>query len=114
MLYSLAIFGSECASEFVKNVFSSNSDIWSARNVSALSPNSIAGISIFHSFSSATFDFDVSSFAIFSSVFFSCVSDIGISTLNFIFFSFVIWLIEKEITRLITIEIIVIYFLLYK
>ena len=44
LLYSLAILGSECASEFVTNVLSSNSDISSAKNVSELKPNSTANI----------------------------------------------------------------------
>ena len=44
MLYSLAILGRECASEFVTNVLFSNSDISSAKNVSELRPNSTANI----------------------------------------------------------------------
>ena len=44
LLYSLAILGKEWASEFVKNVLVSSSDIWSAKNVSELKPNSIAKI----------------------------------------------------------------------
>ena len=49
LLYSLAIFGSECASEFVKNDFDSSSLILSAKNVSELKPSSIAGISLYFS-----------------------------------------------------------------
>ena len=41
LLYSLAILGSECASELVKNVLFSSSDIWSARFVSELKPSSM-------------------------------------------------------------------------
>ena len=44
LLYSLAILGRECASEFVKKVLVSSSLISSAKNVSELNPNSIAGI----------------------------------------------------------------------
>ena len=44
LLYSLAILGSECASEFVMKFFVDNSEISSAIDVSELSPNSIANI----------------------------------------------------------------------
>ena len=43
-MYSLAILGKECASEFVTNVLFSSSDISSAKNVSELNPNSTAKI----------------------------------------------------------------------
>lgn len=49
LLYSLAILGRECASEFVKNVFPSSSDMLSARFVSELSPNSIASTLLYFS-----------------------------------------------------------------
>ena len=49
LLYSLAIFGNECASEFVKNVLFSNSEISSAKKVSELNPSSIAGILLYFS-----------------------------------------------------------------
>ena len=44
MLYSLAILGSECASELVTKVRVSSSDISSAKYVSELNPSSMANI----------------------------------------------------------------------
>ncbi|MBA7589814.1 hypothetical protein ES708_31906 [subsurface metagenome] len=44
ILYSLPILGRECASELVKKVYLANSFKQSAISVSALKPNSIAGI----------------------------------------------------------------------